>query len=70
MITGSGFTEYSVVYVDGDRIEDTVYLSSEKLSVPLASLDLTSESTIEVCQTGKDRIILSSVTVSSWGQTP
>ena len=64
-ITGSGFTEYSVVYVDGERIDDTIYHSPEMLSVPLSSVELTPESRIEICQTGKDRIILSSIKVPS-----
>ena len=61
-VTGSGFTEYSIIYVDDERIDDTVYLSPTALSVPLSSVELTPESRIEICQTGKDRIILSSVT--------
>ena len=62
-ITGSGFTEYSVIYVDGKRIEETVFISPEKLTAPLEEAELTPGSVIEVCQTGKDRIVLSSVRV-------
>ena len=62
-ITGSGFTEYSVVYIDGERMDDTEFVSPELLSVPLDGKELTPDVPIEVCQTGKDRIILSSVRV-------
>ena len=52
-----------MIYVDGKRIEETVFISPEKLTAPLEEAELTSESVVEVCQTGKDRIVLSSVRV-------
>jgi hypothetical protein len=62
-IRGSGFTEYSVVYIDGKRDEDTVYLSPETLLIPNSPRSLRPESRITVCQTGEDRIILSTASL-------
>ena len=59
-IDGSGFTPYSVVYVNGRRREDTVYVSPERLFLPNESRPLSSGDQLEVCQTGPNRVILSS----------
>lgn len=59
-ITGDGFTEYSIVYVDGKRREDTEFVSPNLLRVPDA---LSPEDTIEVCQTGRDRAVLSTAVI-------
>lgn len=59
-INGVGFTGSSVVYVNGRRREDTVFVSSTQLLLPNGGRILTQEDRIEVCQTGPDRIILSS----------
>ena len=58
-IDGSGFTPYSVVYVNGRRREDTIYVSRERLFLPNQNRPLSPEDQVEVCQTGPDRIILS-----------
>ena len=58
-IRGSGFTEYSVVYIDGKRSEDTVYVSPDTLLITNTLRRLRPENRITVCQTGEDRIILS-----------
>jgi len=58
-IRGSGFTEYSVVYIDGKRSEDTVYVSPDTLLITNTPRRLRPENRITVCQTGKDRIVLS-----------
>ncbi len=58
-IDGSGFTPYSVAYVNGRRREDTVYVSPERLFLPNESRRLSKADRFEVCQTGPDRIILS-----------
>ena len=58
-ILGSGFTEYSVVYVDGRRNEDTAYISPDTLLIPNNLRLLRPENKITVCQTGEDRVILS-----------
>ena len=58
-IRGSGFTEYSVVYVNGKRREDTAFISPERLLIPNNPKLLQPDAEIEVCQTGEDRIILS-----------
>ena len=58
-IDGSGFTPYSVVYVNGRRREDTVYVSPTRLFLPNEPRPLAPEDRVEVCQTGPDRVILS-----------
>ena len=58
-IRGSGFTEYSVVYIDGKRSEDTVFVSPDTLLITNTPRRLRPENRITVCQTGKDRIVLS-----------
>ena len=58
-IRGTGFTESSVVYVNGRRREDTVYVSPTLLLLPNEARGLSPEDRIEVCQTGPDRVILS-----------
>jgi phosphoglycerol transferase MdoB-like AlkP superfamily enzyme len=58
-IRGSGFTEYSVVYVNGKRNEDTVFVSPERLLIPNNPRLLRPGVEFRVCQTGEDRIILS-----------
>ena len=58
-IDGSGFTPYSVVYVNGRRREDTVYVSPERLYLPNETRPLSPLDQIEVCQTGPNRVILS-----------
>ena len=58
-IHGAGFTEYSVVYVDGRRNEDTAYISPDTLLIPNNLRLLRPENKITVCQTGEDRVILS-----------
>ena len=58
-VTGTGFTESSVIYVNDRRQEDTVYVSPNLLLLPDESRDLGPEDRIEVCQTGPDRVILS-----------
>ena len=60
LIQGEGFTEWSVVYVNGRRREDTEYVSPELLLLPDENGSLSPEDRIEVCQTGPDRIVLSS----------
>ena len=58
-IDGSGFTPYSVVYVNGRRREDTVYVSPERLYLPNEARPLSTQDQIQVCQTGPNRVILS-----------
>ncbi len=58
-ILGSGFTEYSVVYVNGKRKEDTVFDSPGRLLIPNDPRLLKPDAGIEVCQTGEDRVVLS-----------
>ena len=58
-IQGSGFTEYSAVYINEKRNEDFIFISSESLLVPDPLKTLTEDDLIEVCQTGPDRKILS-----------
>ncbi len=58
-VLGSGFTEYSVVYINGKRDEDTIFVSPEKLLVPYDPKQWRPIREVEVCQTGEDRIILS-----------
>ena len=58
-VHGRGFTEYSVAYVNGWRREDTVYVSPNLLYIPDEAGVLSPADRIEVCQTGPDRIILS-----------
>ncbi len=58
-IRGDGFTESSIVYVNGRRREDTVYVSPTLLLLPNDSRAVSPEDRIEVCQTGPDRVVLS-----------
>ena len=58
-ILGSGFTEYSVVYINGKRNEDTVFDSPERLLIPNNPRLLRPDAVIRVCQTGEDRVVLS-----------
>ena len=58
-IDGSGFTPYSVVYVNGRRRDDTVYVSPERLFLPNEARPLSALDEIEVCQTSPNRVILS-----------
>ena len=58
-ILGSGFTEYSVVYVNGKRKEDTIFDSPGRLLIPNDPRLLKPGAGIEVCQTGEDRVVLS-----------
>ncbi len=58
-VLGSGFTEYSVVYINGKRNEDTVFDSPGRLLVPNNPRFLRPDAEVRVCQTGEDRIILS-----------
>ncbi len=58
-IDGRGFTEYSVVYVNGRRREDTVYVSPRRLFIPNEPRSVSPEDRIQVCQTGQDRVVLS-----------
>ena len=60
-ISGTGFTGSSVIYVNGRRQEDTLFISRDRLLLPNDSGSITPEDRFEVCQTGPDRIILSSV---------
>lgn len=64
-IRGRGFTEYSVVYVNGRRREDTVYVSPSRLYLPNAPRPLSPEDRVQVCQTGPDRVILSTAELQS-----
>ena len=63
-ILGSGFTEYSVVYINGRRIEDTVFDSPERLLIPNNPRWLRPEVEFRVCRTGEDRIVLSTASRS------
>jgi hypothetical protein len=47
------------VYVNGKRREDTAFVSPERLLIPNNPKLLQPDAEIEVCQTGEDRIILS-----------
>ena len=58
-ILGSGFTEYSVVYINGKRNENTAFDSPERLLIPNNPRLLRPDAEIRVCQTGEDRVILS-----------
>ena len=58
-ILGSGFTEYSVVYINGKRNEDTAFDSPERLLIPNNPRLLRPDAVIRVCQTGEDRVVLS-----------
>ena len=58
-IDGRGFTTSSIIYVNGRRREDTVYVSPERLFLPNRTRPLSPADRVEVCQTGSDRTILS-----------
>ena len=63
-LLGSGFTEYSVVYINGRRNEDTVFDSPERLLIPNNPRLLRPDVEFRVCQTGEDRIVLSTASRS------
>lgn len=58
---GEGFTEYSVIYINDNRREDTVFVSENEIYVSNPMDIYGEEDKIEVCQTGPDRKILSTV---------
>lgn len=66
LTSGSGFTPYSVIYINGSR-KETHYINSGLLST---SYDIRDGDIVTVCQTNSSRVILSSADNITYVSTP